>query len=268
MQSLSPAHLETFYNDILDKGLSMRQAEYAHATLRLVLEAVVKKGLLPVNPADKVPNPPRTQSRAEDRPRLAKKDVGRVLREVEGTRYYIPFLLAMSAGLRRGEIVGLRWRDVDLERGIIHVRHQIQLNKEGRPELTLPKMEASIRDIPIPSDVVAALRRHKAEQKVVTLDGFVCTNRRGGHLRLWDLSVEWARIRCKLGLPKDMTFHDLRGSWVTWLAEAKVDVKAASMLLGHADVKTTLAIYQSVTEEMKQDVARAMDGITRATSNE
>lgn len=84
----------------------------------------------------------------------------------------------------------------------------------------------SIRDIPIPSDVVPALRRHKAEQEVVTPDGFVCTNSR------------------------------------------EEDVKAARMLLGHADVKTTLAIYQSVTEEMKQDVARAMEGITRATSSE
>lgn len=272
LQKLTVNHLERLYAAILAKKkrdgtpLSMRQAHLAHQVLNIALSAAVKKGLIKVNPCERVPQPPSTSYSAEDRPRLAWSDVPRVLAEVEGTRYYIPFLLAMSAGLRRGEIIGLRWKNVDLENGIIHVREQIQRGEDKKPKLeTIMKTEAAVRDVPIPSDVVAALREHRRHQKVVDLNGFVVTNSRGGHLRMWDLDKKWSEIREKLGLPKKMVFHDLRGSWVTWLAERKVDMKAASQLLGHTDERTTRRLYQSVTREMKLEAARAMEGITKTT---
>lgn len=162
------------YAKILEKKrpdgspLSMRQAHLAHQVLNIALGAAVRKGLLKVNPCERVPNKPSTRYSAHDRPRLAWSDVPKVLAEVEGTRYYIPFLLAMSAGLRRGEIIGLRWKNVDLENEIIHVREQIQRGEDKKPTLeTIMKTEAAVRDVPIPSDVVAALREHRRRQKVL-----------------------------------------------------------------------------------------------------
>ncbi len=274
LQKLTPDHLERLYKAILNKkrrdgkNLSMRQAHLAHQVLRIALQAAVEKDIVKRNPCDRVPEKPRTSYRAEDRPRLDRADVSRVLEEVRGSRYYIPFLLAMSAGLRRGEIIGLRWPNVDLDEGIIYVREQLQLDEDNKPALEDVKTPAAIRDIPIPADVVQVLKKHRASQKVVDLDGFVVTNSRGGHLRLWDLDHKWGEIREKLGLPKKMVLHDLRGSWATWMAAAKVDVKATSQLLGHSDERVTLRIYQTVTKEMKREAARAMEGITRAASDE
>jgi integrase len=271
LQRLTADHLERMYKAILakkrrdGKNLSMRQAHLAHQVLNIALGAAFTKGIIKHNPCDRVPEKPHTSYKAEDRPRLVYSDVPRVLEEVKGTQYYIPFLLAMSAGLRRGEIIGLRWKNVDLDEGIIYVREQIQRGEDKKPTLDEVKTEAGNRDIPIPTDVVAALKEHRRTQKVLDLNGFVITNSRGGHLRMWDLDHKWGSIRKNLGLPQEMTLHDLRGSWVTWLAEAKVDMKAASQLMGHSDERTTRRLYQSVTKDMKRDAARALEGITKST---
>jgi len=73
------------------------------------------------------------------------------------------------------------------------------------------------------------------------------------------------RLPEKLGLPKKMVFHDLRGSWVTWLVECKVDMKAASQLLGHTDERTTRRLYQNVTKRDKLEATQDMEGITKTT---
>src|SRR5690606_26704549 len=129
---------------------------------------------------------------------------------------------------------------------------------------------SSMRDIPIPSDVVQALKAHKAAQKVVDLngEGFVCTNTEGRFIQPSHFNRAWRRVREKLGLPDNIHPHDLRGSWLTWLAESKVDIKAAAQLAGHADERTTLRIYQSVTQSMKQEAARALEGIASIEEKE
>lgn len=221
VQKVTPGDLERLYRAMLNKGLGTRMAEMAHVVLHTAFEAAVKKGLLARNPCDQLPNPPRTQYRAEDRPRLAWEDVPRVLAEAANRKLVLAPL----------------------------------------------KTRSSLRDVPLPADVAAALRKHRAAQKVVNLEGYVFTSRSGGPIRPEELDHAWARIRRRLGLHEDLHLHDLRGSYITWLAERGVNPKAAAKILGHADVKTTHALYQTVTKTMYDEAARASDGITRTASD-
>jgi len=265
LQKLTAQDCESLYVAILDKGLSMRSAHVAHQVLRTALQAAVEKRLIPENPADKVPRKPRVKYRAEDRPRLAWEDAPKVLEHFRGTRWYLPFLLAMTAGLRRGEVLGLRWRNVDLDRGVIHVREQLGHDEHGKLVLSPVKTKSSIRDIPIPADV-----RDLLEIEYYTgganPDGFVCTNSRGGPLQPRHWNRAWRTVREKLNLPEAMHPHDLRGSWITWLAQNKVDLKAISRMAGHSDERVTLALYQSVTKKMMEEAAKALEGLTSAAS--
>lgn len=267
LQKLHAAHLEGLYTAMLDRGFSMRLAEMAHRVLHVALEAAVEKNLLSVNPCDRVPRKPRAHYRAEDRPRLTQADAARVLEAVAGTRFYLPFLLAMATGMRRGEIIGLRWQDIDLEQGVIHVRHQLQRGTAGRLTLQDVKTRSSLRDIPVHPQVVAELRQHQARQGVVAGDGFVFTTSTGHHFQLADLDRAWARVRRTLNLPETMRFHDIRGSWATWAAEKRLPLKTAMTILGHADERTLLRVYQSVTAEMTREAAGVVDGVLRATSS-
>lgn len=264
LAELAPQHLENLYTRMVESGLSVRMAEMAHRLLHVALEAAVDKDLLRRNPCDRISRPPTTRYRAEDRPRLSWQDVPRVLEAVRGTIYFVPLLIAMSTGLRRGEVTGLRWQNVDLERGVIRVREQLQQDEETHEVRLAPvKTPASRRDVPLPPDVVEVLRQHRAAQGNPGPTAFVCTSKRGTFLNPRQLNGAWSRVRRRLQLPAGLRLHDMRGSFATWLAERGVDVKVTSRLLGHADVRVTLGIYQSVTGEMERKAALALEGICR-----
>ena len=282
LQKLTADDLERLYRSIIDpppagKGLSIRMAEIAHRTLHAALEAAVRKGKLAVNPCDRVPDPPRTRYRAADRPRLDRSLVPKVLDAIRDTRYYLPLLVAMTTGLRRGEVLGLTWENVDLERGVLRVRQQWALTKyvvgpDGSRSrewgLAPVKTQAGVRDVPIPPDTVAALAAHLVAQKAQfgerwTPQTFVFDRGDGKPIYPHDLDHAWAKVRETLKLPSNLHLHDLRGSYITWLAEQKVDPKAVAEVVGHADVRTVWELYQSVTDRMRREVAEALSGLTR-----
>lgn len=269
LQKLGPDHLKHLYRAMSEKKvrggrpLSRRMAALAHVILHAALEDAVLEGKLARNPCDRVADPPRVVYRAKDRPRLAWQDVPRVLKALEGSRWHLPVWLAMATGLRRGELLGLTWAHVDLDRAVVRVRQQWNKLADGSWGLCPPKSEHSVRDIPLPADLVAALRRHKQNQKVVSLQHFVFDGGDGRPYSPAELSHVWGELRRKLRLPENMHFHDLRGSYITWLAQRKVNVKAAAQLAGHANVQTVLELYQAVTEDMAEEAARAVEGMAR-----
>lgn len=265
LAKLSPSHLRELYQRMVAAGLSTRRAQQAHRLLHGALAAAVQEGLIPRNPAAQVADKPRAAP--PEHIALTRDQAAAVLREVQGTRYYLPFLLAVTTGMRRGEIMGLRWQHIDLAHGLVHVREQWQKGEDGQYASFPVKTRSGVRDIPIPPDVVAALRRHRAESKVVSLEGYVFARPEDG--RPWqpgELDHAFARVRRRIGLPEKATFHCLRRSLSTWLAEAGVNPKVIAQLLGHADVSTTLNIYQSVTQRMAETVTQFTTGFAQADS--
>ena len=249
LDKLTPQHLQSLYRRILEKGLSRRRAQMAHRLLHVALDAAVRQGLIVRNPADMVVDPPRAET-CGPAPVLTQEQARAMLEAVKGTPAYIPFLLAFATGMRRGEVLGLRWSDVDLTTAQIHVRGQWQ--RDGYEELL--KTSSSYRAIPISAPIVEVLRQHKAAQKVVALAGWVCPGRfMDRPYSPQNLDHTFARVRDKLGLDKRLTFHSIRKTFATWLAAAGVDPKTAARLLGHSNVRTTLEIYQEVTADMTRD---------------
>lgn len=247
-------------------------AEMTHNLLHKAFEDAVIEGRLPHNPCNRVANPPRTHYRAEERPVLDKETARKVLDAVRATRYYLPFLTAMVTGLRRGELLGLTWEHVAFEYpgtafGAIMVRQQWNLREDKTWGLAPLKTQASLRDVPMSQELRDALAAHLVAQKAEYGAGWspkmlVFDRDDGKPIPPEQLDAAWSRVRKHLQLPSTMRLHDLRGSYITWLAEQRVDPKAAATLAGHADPKVTWAIYQRVTQSMVREAAQAVEGLT------
>lgn len=264
LQKVTPDDLERLYRVIEEeKKLSRRMAEMTHRVLYRAFKDAVTKRKLEQNPCELVPNPPRTHYSAADRPVLDAELVPKVLDRVKDTRYYLPLLLAMSTGMRRNELLGLTWSDVDLEAGIVRVRRQWGKTKDKQWGLVPLKTRKGMRDIPLPQHVVDALAAHRVTQEAQGLGPLVFDRGDGKPINPHDLDHMWARVRKDLGLPADLRLHDLRGSYLTWLAESGVDLKTASELAGHADIKVTAEIYQRTTVRTRQKAAQAIEKIVR-----
>jgi len=190
-------------------------------------------------------------------PIITREQAQDILNAAKGSRAYIPLVIAFATGMRRGEVLGLRWQDLDLDRGLVHVRGQWQ--RDGYQAL---KTSSNERTVPLPPSVVEILRHHRASQKVVSLSGWVCTGRFADQ----PFSAQWldhyfAKIRDQLGLDKRLTVHSIRRSYATWLAESGVDPKTIASLLGHSTIRTTLEIYQQVTGNMTQRAAESLSSM-------
>ncbi|HFK1761306.1 TPA: tyrosine-type recombinase/integrase [Bacillus cereus] len=179
------------------------------------------------------------------------------------TRCYISFVMAVLTGMRQGEIMGLRWKDIDFENNVIYVRQTLTQTariKEGA------KNNASIRNVHIPVKLVEELKLHQKriieEKKYYQRDYndydlIICT-RDGRPMTPRNCRKEFYHLTEKLGLPK-IRFHDLRHTHATMLIQQNVNVKLISERLGHTDIQTTLNTYSHVLPTMQREVADKLD---------
>lgn len=178
------------------------------------------------------------------------------------------FVLAVTAGLRRGELLGLRWSDVDLERGTIQVRQTIQRVRGQGLVPSETKSQRSRRLVVLPAFAVAALKRHKAQQAQEKLlfgpayqdNDLVFCKEWGAPLDGWWLSRYTQRILEKAGLPK-IRLHHLRHTSATLLLAQGVHPKIVSERLGHSTIHLTLDTYSHVLPNMQKEAAQKLDDL-------
>ena len=204
------------------------------------------------------------------RPRLpagVPAEVAELRRAIAGHRLEALILAAVGTGLRQGELLGLRWSDVDLDAGILTVRHALD-RRTG--ELVRPKTERSRRTIHRPLPVTTALNRLRRDQEALRAHarrwdarGFVFTNRTGGPLASRNVTQDLQAILAAAGLPRQR-FHDLRHIFATLQLEAGAELLEVSRALGHADIGTTANIYAHWTDAMAARTAERMSGILGA----
>lgn len=277
LSKLSPQHLQRFYREKQEQGLT-RTVRLCHAVLHRALGQATKWGLIPRNPADLV-DPPKVPKK-EFKP-LSPEEAQRFLAAAEGDRFHALYVLAVTCGLRQGELLGLKWEDLDLERGVLQVRHQLQWvraegeerkgKKRAEPKwvLTEPKSAKSRRVVSLPAVAVAVLKKHKAAQAEERLRmgevwqdlGFVfCTSigtpESPSNLR----KRSFVPLLEKAGLPK-VRFHDLRHTCATVLLAQGVHPKLVQEQLGHSQISLTLDTYSHVMPDMKREVAAKMDAL-------
>lgn len=258
LRNLRPIHIQTVVDKVLASGRSARTTLHTYRVLSEALKQAVRWQVLAVNPATAV-LPPRPR-----RPDLHIPDaegVAAVVAASRGTSLELPVLLATATGMRLGEIVSLRWRDVDPARGVVHVNHLVRWERDGSFSFDAPKTPRARRTIPLPAFAVQALkeeRKAQAERHLMAGESWqnhdmVLDSGFGLPRKVPNLSKGFADLRRTRGLPR-MRFHDLRHAFATELLRASVHPKIVSEVLGHSSTSFTLDTYSHVLPGMA-DVA-------------
>ncbi len=262
LKALAPDHVQALYGRKLDGGLAPGTVRLIHAVLSRALDQAVRWGTLPRNVC-KATTPPSPNSE-EIRP-LDAESAKRLLEAACGDRLEALYVLAVTAGLRIGELLGLKWEDLDGEAGVLRVRRTLSQAKTG-PTFTAPK-NGKGRSIRLTRRAVEALKAHKAAQNAERLrvgdlwqdNGLVFCTGGGKPLDFHNLRASSFRALLKrAGLPH-MRFHDLRHTCATLLLSRGHHPKLVQELLGHASVALTLDRYSHVLPGMGDQTAAAME---------
>src|SRR5436305_1493943 len=268
LQKLSAQHLQSFYAKKLEEGLSTTTVISFHNVLHKALETAVRWNLIARNPCDLV-SPPR-RKRFEIRP-LSMQQIHQFLAAARGHRQEALFILALATGMRRGELLGLKWQDLDLEQGMLQVRRiltRIPSKLPGRGfEEAEPKTDKGRRSIALPTFAAEALRGHRLRQTEAKLkagpdwqdrDYVFCTSI-GTHLNpTRDVLDALKSLLEQAGLP-DIRFHDLRHSCATMLLGMNVHPKIVQEILGHSQISMTMDIYSHILPTMQEEAAHKID---------
>lgn len=271
LEAVDPGMLNHLYADLLGHGrldgkpggLSRRSVRYIHTIIGRALGDAVRWGRIVRNPAQAA-TPPRaaqTRTQAPEMKTWNAETLARFLAAEQPSRYHVAFLFLATTGCRRGEALGLRWGDVDLDAGRSSLRHTIGAIDHRIYEKSTPKSHRA-RVIDLDADTVAALRSWRTRQAEERLllgpaygdRGLAFCHPDGRPYHPDRFSREFDRRIARHGVPR-IRLHDLRHTWATLALQAGVDVKTVSERLGHASATITWDIYQHVTPAMQSDAA-------------
>ena len=264
LKGLTPTHVRGLYREKLDSGSSPRTVQYIHITLRKALQDAVSDGLIPRNIADgiKAPKPKKKEINP-----LSPEQARAFLATARGDRFEALYMLAIHCGLREGELLGLKWDDVDLEAGTLRVRRTLSETRTGYV-FELPK-NGKGRSIKLTQTASEALRSHLSRQ-LEEIDGkgddyrdqgLIFPSRKGTPMNARNLiSRSFKPILKRAGLP-DIRLHDLRHTCATLMLCEGVHIKLVQELLGHATVSITLDTYSHLLPGMGDEAAGAMQRI-------
>ena len=247
-------------------GLSPRTVHHMRRVLIKALSQAVTWERLVKNPAQTTQAP-----KVERQAMLAynASQTAELLEAMRPTRMFVPVMLAVMCGLRRGEILALRWKDVDLDGKVIAITRSAEQTKEG-VRYKEPKSGKS-RTVALSGTVVDELKRHRVRQAEELLrlglragdDQTVVAQHDGKALQPRSLTHEWVRLIQKTTLPR-IRFHDLRHTHATQLLAAGVHPKIASERLGHSTIGITLDLYSHVMPGMQANAAEQVDAAIKA----
>lgn len=251
---LGPQQLQQAYRDLSERGLSPKTIANVHGVLHKALDQAFRWRLLPANVADLV-DPPRIPRR--EMKSLTPDEARQVLLTAEGDPLEPLYRLAITAGLRQGELLALRWPDVDLERGTVSVVATLEQRRGHEAVVAQPKTSRSRRQVQLGAAAVDALRRQRSASPSI---GFVFARADGKPLSMSIIGKAWTRLNGRAGVPR-VRFHDLRHTAATLMLSRGVHPKIVSEMLGHATVAITLDVYSHVMPTMQLEAARLMDDL-------
>lgn len=267
LAKLTAQHVQLFYTRKLGEGLSHSTVHHIHGVLHRALKDALLMGLVQRNVSDMVRAPRRSN---REMATLSDSQAKQFLAAVKDDRFAALYVLALTTGMREGELLGLRWQDLDLDRATLQVRMNVQ-EADGKFIVAETKTAYSRRSIALTKKAVAALRQHKAKQdqdRTALGDAWnakldlVFPNRLGGIMIPDNLAKRsFKRALGRIGLPLDVRFHDLRHTAATLLLSRGVHPKVVSEMLGHADISITLRVYAHVTPHMQQAAVQVMDAL-------
>lgn len=271
LQKLTVQHLQMFYTLKEQAGLAPATIIYYHSVLHNALNTAVKRGLLARNVCD-LADPPRKQ-RYEIQ-LLTEEQAKKLLVAIRGHKWEALYMLALVTGLRRGEILGLKWQDINIVGGTLQVRRilsRVPTQTPERPHVYVeaePKTKRSRRSVVIASFALDTLIQHKVHQLEAKYkagtewqehDYVFCTSL-GKPLNPNHVVEELKKLLERAGLP-EIRFHDLRHSAATLLLSAKIHPKIVQEILGHTQISTTMDIYSHVLPGMQEEAMHTLHNV-------
>ena len=264
LKKLTPVHIQGLYRAKLDEELALRSVEYIHTTLNKALRQAVRWQLVSRNVAEAVTAP---KARKREMLTLDREQTRRLLLTAKGDRLETLYVLAVTAGLRQGELLGLRWSDIDLEAGTLTVKRSLRYEKDG-PYYTEGKRDRSRRRVELGPSTTAALKAHRKRQNEERLayaglwedHNLIFPDENGRPIRARNLNRRFQKLLQRAELEDlGLTFHGLRHTCATLMLLKDVPIKVVSERLGHADVALTLRIYSHVLPGMQKNAADGLD---------
>ncbi len=268
LEKLTPQHVKSLYNQKEKDGLSAKTINSIHGVLHKALDNAVLWNLASRNVCDVV-SPPRLVK--PEKRSLTMEQAHRLLESVRGHRLEMLLTLALTTGLRRGEMLALRWTDVDLERQTVKVQRTVDyIPRHGYVE-NEQKTAAGRRVVLLPSFVVDMLKQHRIQQVEARLKAgsawedrdLVFTGLSGGYFNPRYLEKLMQRVIAEAGLPH-MTLHTLRHSAATLLLSMGVPLKVIQEILGHSSFAITADIYTDVLPSMQREAMDKWDGVFKS----
>lgn len=267
LQNVTPRDLAALKAQLLDsgrrdgEGLSVSAVTNIWKTLRGIFRDAQRLGLRQNNPVENVKAPKRSTGKddSSEIETWTADEMRQFLETAGDDRLFAAWLLAATTGMRRGEILGLRWSDISLARGEVAIHRTLVLVK-NKPTWSEPKTRRSRRSIPLSPEAVSALRAHRvaqAEDRLLLGEGYedddlVFCHPNGTPIHPGTFTDYFHRISKRAGIPR-RTFHAVRHTFATLALETDVHIKVVSEILGHSSVAITLDTYSHATPALQKE---------------
>lgn len=264
ISELKTSHLEAYYNAMLERGLSPNTVWRHHANIRMALDEAVHNELIPSNPAERARVPKKETFMVSP---YSQEECRDLLKAIKDSEIELIVMIALSYGLRRSEILGLRWKSVNLSNNTILVNHSIvnviddgRLVRNGRDML---KKKSSFRTLPLLDFVKTTILQERFRQYGECLsdpEAYIFINKRGVVINPSYVSKKFKSILKEHGL-RQIRFHDLRHSCANLLITARTPLIEVQQWLGHSSIMTTADIYSHLTYDTKLQSANTIKKI-------
>lgn len=268
LESLLPHQIQGFYNSLTT---SAKTTKNIHGILHKALQQAVLNGGIRTNPCDACVLPKVIKKEIQP---MDEDQISAFLKAIKGHRFEDLFTTTIFTGMREGEVCGLLWDCVDLNKGTVLINKQLQkMRQTGGEHRLVPTKNGKARSITLAPFVVTVLRRVKKEQLANRMrygecyesSGFVFTDELGRHLKPQVVYRDFKKVVTDIGSPS-IRFHDLRHSYAVAAIKSGDDIKTVQENLGHATAAFTLDVYGHVTEKMKQDSANRMEQFIKSVN--
>lgn len=275
LSELRAVDFQRYFNDLSANGTSPSTLATVKKFLTCCMNGAVEHEYVVKNycSAAKLPKQEKRDKEEEDIDFFTREEQEAFLKAIRGHKFELAFKLNLGTGLRLGELIALKWTDIDFINGTLSVNKALKIvaliDKDRKRTTTLleqsPKTESSYRTVPVPSNIMKDLKVHFKDQDKFKKDNdtfidndYLFCEKNGQPIDPKKLPRNFKSVLSKMGM-RDMKYHSIRHSYTTRLFEANIPVKTVQKLLGHKDIATTMNIYTHVTDDIKTEAAESIN---------